>query len=122
MADKKVYGMYENKCKAEVIPREDIKKMMIDINVTPNGGIKTQAVTCPNGCKESDTAVLDIKVSQYAGKTEISTGSCCISNGSIQNIATAMLDGKNVRIYVNTNLLENTTDKVTVWINLLRCS
>lgn len=42
MADKKVYGMYENKCKVEVIPREDIKKMMIDISVTPNDGIKTK--------------------------------------------------------------------------------
>ena len=45
MADKKVYGMYENKCKVEVIPREDIKKMMIDISVTPNDGIKTKTAT-----------------------------------------------------------------------------
>ena len=120
MPDKKVYGMYENKCKVEVIPREDIKKMMIDISVTPNDGIKTKTATCPDGCNESNTVVLGINVSQYSGKTEISTGSYCISNGSIQNIAAVMLDGKNIWIYINTDLLGSTTDKVTVWINLLR--
>lgn len=122
MADKKVYGMYENKCKAEVIPREDIKKMMIDISVTPNSGIKTKEDTCPKGCNESNTVVLDVNVSRYAGKKGISTGPYCISKGSIQRIATAILDGEKLWIYVNTDLLESTTDKVTVWINLLRYS